>query len=66
MQEPKFKLRLSVSEQTKTAEFSPSDVGLSVEEWSSLTEDEKRDQMHEFIGGFDQPSWDLERVEEIK
>lgn len=62
----KIKLKLGVSESTKTEIVTLDELGYSLLDWEELTEEEKHSSLVEFIDSLpDQPYWYLETSETI-
>jgi len=61
----KLKIKLEVSEETKSTVIELSDYGITDEEWDGLDEDERDEKLQEIVDHFDQPYWVAEKFEEL-
>ena len=59
----KIKLSLVPSKLQKTTSIDLSDLDRSEQEWADMSEDERRAAIDEYIANFDQPYWDIDKVE---
>ena len=65
MMKMEIKLKLEPSELTKRVTITLSDLDTTDEEWANMDEDDRRELIDAFVSGFDQPYWDISKVEYI-
>ena len=58
-----IKLSLVPSQLQKTVSIDLSDLDKSEQEWADMSGDERRAAIDEYIANFDQPYWDIDKVE---
>ena len=60
-----LKVQIAVTESTKTVLINTEDY-IPSEEWQKMLEWEKENAIQEWIDGFDQPCWNVEKITETE